>query len=117
MILSLEEDEEEFDLQDVTQNVNTVDDEYLNGTLRGANRLMLRQPETVSVCSCTCYPTSGVLGGALGSNAGASRPKWWWHKFISRWSNSRVKEDGHYFNAETGSISNVKRNATKRNSL
>ena len=34
MILSLE-DEEEADLQDVTQNVITVDDEYLNGPILG----------------------------------------------------------------------------------
>jgi hypothetical protein len=38
MILSLE-DEEEADLQDVTQNVITVDDEYLNGPMLGRSQL------------------------------------------------------------------------------
>ena len=42
MILSLEEDEEEFDLQDVTQNVITVDDEYINAGTMLARRLALR---------------------------------------------------------------------------
>ena len=37
MILSLE-DEEEADLQDVTQNVITVDDEYLNGPMLGRSQ-------------------------------------------------------------------------------
>ena len=40
MILSLE-DEEEADLQDVTQNVITVDDEYLNGPMLGRSQLFL----------------------------------------------------------------------------
>ena len=40
MILSLE-DEEEPDLQDVTQNVITVDDEYLNGPMLGRSQLFL----------------------------------------------------------------------------
>ena len=38
MILSLE-DEDEGDLQDVTQNVITVDDEYLNGPMLGRLQL------------------------------------------------------------------------------
>ena len=38
MILSLE-DEDEGDLQDVTQNVITVDDEYLNGPMLGRSRV------------------------------------------------------------------------------
>ena len=41
MILSLE-DEEEADLQDVTQNVITVDDEYLNGPMLGRSQLFFR---------------------------------------------------------------------------
>ena len=40
MILSLE-DEDEGDLQDVTQNVITVDDEYLNGPMLGRSQLFL----------------------------------------------------------------------------
>ena len=40
MILSLEDDEE-ADLQDVTQNVITVDDEYLNGPMLGRSQLFL----------------------------------------------------------------------------
>ena len=40
MILSLE-DEEEADLQDVTQNVITVDDEYLNGPMLGRSQQFL----------------------------------------------------------------------------
>ena len=75
MILSLEEDEEEFDLQDVTQNVITVDDEYINGPM--TRRLALRQPETVSVCSCTCYP-------GLRKQTGSNRKDPWylqlWYK-------------------------------------
>lgn len=107
MILSLEEDEEEFDLQDVTQNVITVDDEYLNGSLL-PRRLTLRQPETVSVCSCTCYGRSQNL------------PTKWWQKLRLPWIKSSSgcrAEDDHFFNAETGSISNAKKNAIKRNSL
>merc|ERR1712203_909379 len=50
MILSLEEDEEEiYDLQDVTQNVITLDED-INGPAL-SRRFALRQPETVSVCS------------------------------------------------------------------
>ena len=40
MILSLE-DEDEGDLQDVTQNVITVDDEYLNGPMLGRSQQFL----------------------------------------------------------------------------
>ena len=53
MILSLE-DEEEADLQDVTQNVITVDDEYLNGPMLGRSQLFL------AVYINTCW--LGVLG-------------------------------------------------------
>ena len=122
MILSLEEDEEEEDLQDVTQNVITVDDEYLNGPML-ARRLALRQPETVSVCSCTCYP-------GIGSSTGKDR-KWlhsksaeqsWWQKIWQKWTNFHFKsgkenDSDHIFDAETMSISNAKKNAIKRNSL
>jgi len=128
MILSLE-DEEEADLQDVTQNVITVDDEYLNGPML-ARRLALRQPETVSVCSCTCYPGIGSSSHTSGKDRkwvqsakiGTSEPSWW-QKFWRKWSNfghfhSRKKHDSdHIFDAETMSISNAKKNAIKRNSL
>ncbi len=46
MILSLE-DEEEADLQDVTQNVITVDDEYLNGPMLGRSK----EPSEKSILS------------------------------------------------------------------
>lgn len=111
MILSLEEDEEEFDLQDVTQNVITVDDEYLNGSLL-PRRLTLRQPETVSVCSCTCYG-----GGRSHQNTAMQATKKWWQKLPCIKSLKSSSEDDHFFNAETGSISNAKKNAIKRNSL
>ena len=52
MILSLE-DEEEADLQDVTQNVITVDDEYLNGPMLGRSQLFL------------AVPVGGPVGGTV----------------------------------------------------
>ena len=95
-----------------------------------ARRLALRQPETVSVCSCPCYP-------GIGSSSHTSRKdrKWVqsakigtsessrWQKFWRKWSNvghfhSQKKHDSdHIFDAETMSISNAKKNAIKRNSL
>ena len=94
-----------------------------------ARRLALRQPETVSVCSCTCYPgigssshTSGKDRKWVQSKSGTSEPSWW-QKIWRKWSNfghfhSRKKHDSdHIFDAETMSISNAKKNAIKRNSL
>ncbi len=45
----------------MTQNVVTLDDEAMaiNGPAL-ARLYALRQPETVSVCSCTCYGSSGT---------------------------------------------------------
>ena len=62
MILSLEEDEQE-ELQDVAQNVVTLDEEYVaaNGRVlsgsRGGAKGLFTTPEAdvASVCSCTCY--------------------------------------------------------------
>ena len=59
MILSLEEDEQE-ELQDVAQNVITVDEEVIaaNGRLRGGPLKGLftkQEADVASVCSCTCY--------------------------------------------------------------
>ena len=94
-----------------------------------ARRLALRQPETVSVCSCTCYPgigssshTSGKDRKWVQSKSGTSEPSWW-QNIWRKWSNfghfhSRKKHDSdHIFDAETMSISNAKKNAIKRNSL
>ena len=111
MILSLEEDAEEFDLQDVAQNVITVDDEYINGP-QMARRLALRQPETVSVCSCTCYPS--------GKKAVPGRKDPWylqlWYK-CQKLQNVQDEDDDHIFCAETMSISKSKKYAVKRNSM
>ena len=110
MILSLEEDEEEFDLQDVTQNVITVDDEYINGPM--TRRLALRQPETVSVCSCTCYP-------GLRKQTGSNRKDPWYLQLWYKCQRIQSKEDDddHIFCAETMSISKSKKYAVKRNSM
>ena len=60
MILSLEEDEQE-ELQDVAQNVVTVDEEVIaaNGRLRGVipvkGLFTKQEADVASVCSCTCY--------------------------------------------------------------
>lgn len=137
MILSLEEDAEEFDLQDVTQNVITVDDEYINGPAY-ARRYALRQPETVSVCSCTCYPSANSYKnyrskirksasrnkkrvGTKPSSRGGPMPLWkkWLMKIplFSRRLEATGGDDEHYFDEETMSISNAKKFATKRNSL
>eukprot|EP00093_Oithona_nana_P004941 04941.XXX_203703_206299_1 [CDS] Oithona nana genome sequencing. len=115
MILSLEEDEEEFDLQDVTQNVITVDDEYINGQSKmNARRLALRhqRQETVSVCSCTCYPGTRKQGGSAGKDP------WYlqlWYK--CQRIQSQPEDDDHIFCAETMSISKSKKYAVKRNSM
>merc|ERR1712141_176097 len=66
MILSLEEEEEEEELQDAAQNVVTLDGEVMavNGrVLAGHGQLDRkfnpgREPDAVSVCSCTCYGAS-----------------------------------------------------------
>ena len=128
MILSLEEDKEEFDLQDVTQNVITVDDEYLNGPML-ARRLALRQPETVSVCSCTCYPGSSrdrkskqmsAVAGSGGRRKKGKKSVKWWQRIWFKWTRSRNnfdENDDHFLDEETMSISNAKKNAIKRNSL
>ena len=124
MILSLEDNDEEFDLQDVTQNVITVDDEYINGsTALTARRLgLLRPPETVSVCSCTCYPGS--------SNSREKRKTrivtqtksklWCWQRLWQKWTRGSARSvdtEDHFFDAETMSISNAKKYAIKRNSM
>ena len=110
MILSLEEDEEEFDLQDVTQNVITVDDEYLNGqSMMNARRLALRhqRQETVSVCSCTCYP-----GGKR-----SKKDPWYLQLWYKCQRIPKPEDDDHIFCAETMSISKSKKYAVKRNSM
>ena len=110
MILSLEEDEEEFDLQDVTQNVITVDDEYINGqSMMNARRLALRhqRQETVSVCSCTCYP-----GGKR-----SKKDPWYLQLWYKCQRIPKPEDDDHIFCAETMSISKSKKYAVKRNSM
>ena len=100
----------------------TVDDEYLNGPVM-ARRLALRQPETVSVCSCTCYPATGSSSTLKDRKwfSGTDDGRSWWQNFCQKWSffhSSGHKETSdHIFDAETMSISNSKKNAIKRNSL
>ena len=136
MILSLEEDEEEFDLQDVTQNVHTLDDEVMAISGPALSRLYaLRQPETVSVCSCTCYGSSStnkrfLFGSkkkrkskrqrALSTSVPLQRSAWQkLVRFVTfRWrSSSSEGSDENFYDEETQSISNYKRFAIKRNSM
>merc|ERR1711988_1117988 len=65
MILSLEDEEDQEELQDVAQNVVTLDGEVMavNGrVLSGHGQLDQggQEADAVSVCSCTCYGTSGT---------------------------------------------------------
>ena len=78
MIISLEEEEQE-ELQDVAQNVVTLDGEVMavNGRIlaghqvgpavapfdpavyaQGGSKRFRKQPDVASVCSCTCYGVS-----------------------------------------------------------
>jgi hypothetical protein len=94
----------------------------------------LRQPETVSVCSCTCYGGSsnnkrkrkgGARGGGKKSKNQEVNRKTWWQKSLNFLSKQRAgfqnadmdSADDHYYDAETQSISNGKKFAIKRNSF
>ena len=115
MILSLEEDAEEFDLQDVTQNVITVDEDLDGPDL--VRKYALRQPETVSVCSCTCVPKNTFSKKNTSKSQKQQNQKGWFRNLLARWQRNFSEDDDHYFDEENLSITNSKKFAVKRNSL
>ena len=96
-------------------------DEDINGPAL-SRRFALRQPETVSVCSCTCIPTSKKVNKnrKRKKDEGGYSSKWKrLRNLFSKWQRnlSSEEDDTHYYDAETMSISNSKKFAIKRNSM
>ncbi|XP_040564664.1 two pore potassium channel protein sup-9 [Lepeophtheirus salmonis] len=144
MTLSLEEEEQEEELQDVSQNVVTLDGEVMavNGRVLAGhsidtsnhNLYSSASSENVSVCSCTCYGESSNWKtrrfkkssrrtrrgneSYLMSMRRKRKCNEWWNPLIALGCVQREEEDdGNYYDEETQSINNYTRFAVKRSSF
>jgi len=130
MILSLEDDEDQEELQDVAQNVVTLDGEVMavNGRVLSGHQLEHkfnpgREPDAASVCSCTCY--TGSVGSKM-LQRDMNNP--FLGKNWCRWSKIALffgcgdfagspGDDSNFYDEENQSISNHTRLAVKRASF
>ena len=133
--MSLEEEEEEEELQDAAQNVVTLDGEVMavNGRIlaghhQAHNRTFNpgREPDAVSVCSCTCYGTKQkekIQRKGTVVVVRRAKPVYirLWNRLIRRLgcadASGPSSEDGNYYDEETQSINNHARFAVKRASF
>lgn len=128
MILSLEDEEDQEELQDMHQNVVTLDGEVMavNGrVLSGHGQLDQKfnpgqEPDAVSVCSCTCYGTSGTSGYTKQNPGGKIHMKAW--RRMTRLFGCQdfigsPGDESNFYDAENQSISNHTRLAVKRASF
>jgi len=129
MILSLEDEEDQEELQDAAQNVVTLDGEVMavNGrVLSGHNDMNHKfktglEPDAASVCSCTCYGTSGSSGYAKQENPGLAIYWRAWRRLTRLFGCQDFigspGEESNFYDAENQSISNHARLAVKRASF
>ncbi|QQP52240.1 Uncharacterized protein FKW44_004329, partial [Caligus rogercresseyi] len=142
MTLSLEEEEQEEELQDVSQNVVTLDGEVMavNGRVLAGHSVQASDDlysspssENVSVCSCTCYGDSSTSASHWRSRRSKKgrrsqmepvlmrkRRVGWnhWNPFVALGCIQKEQEDdGNYYDEETQSINNYTRFAVKRSSF
>merc|ERR1712083_198721 len=124
MILSLEDEEDQGELQDVTQNVVTLDGEVMavNGrVLSGHGQLdQGKESDAVSVCSCTCYGASGT-SNYIKQNPGSKLPTRAWRRMTRLFGCQDFigspGDESNFYGAENQSISNHTRLAVKRASF
>ncbi len=129
MILSLEDEEDQEELQDAAQNVVTLDGEVMavNGRVMSEHKFNPgREPDAASVCSCTCYGGVGSSGTfkEQGPNdfqqRGAGPYKRVW-RVVTEWLGCQdlleKADESNVYDEENQSISNHTRLAVKRASF
>ena len=114
MTISLEEEEQgEDELHEMGANIITLDEQVIRGDSRPKGLYMNPlERDSLSVCSCTCYPVRRKVRGEGGGGGGGA-----WTRLVAwlGWTEERVSNN--YYDAETQSISNYAKLAVKRSSF
>ena len=117
MTISLEEEEQgEDELHEMGANIITLDEQVIRGDSRPKGLyLNPLERDSLSVCSCTCYPARrkgrGEAGGGGGRGGGL------WARLLSGVGWTEERASNNYYDAETQSISNYTKLAVKRSSF
>ena len=114
MTISLEEEEQgEDELHEMGANIITLDEQVIRGDSRPKGLYMNPlERDSLSVCSCTCYPARRkVRGEGAGGGGGL------WARLLSVVGWTEERRGNNYYDAETQSISNYTKLAVKRSSF
>ena len=116
MTISLEEEEQgEDELHEMGTNIVTLDEEV--AVIRGKGLyLAARERDTISVCSCTCYPAPSRRGGSM-RGRGRQRGAGLLTRLLCRIGLVEDRTSDNYYDSETQSISNYTKLAVKRSSF
>ena len=108
MTISLEEEEQgEDELHEMGANIITLDEQVIRGDSRPQGLYMNPlERDSLSVCSCTCYPARGKV-----------REGGFWSRILSGVGWTEDPASDNYYDAETQSISNYTKLAVKRSSF
>ena len=113
MTISLEEEEQgEDELHEMGANIITVDEEVIRRETRGKGLYLPQERDTMSVCSCTCYPQPRSRGRASMEARGQV-----WRRLMCWMGLGEDRTSDNFYDSETQSISNYTKLAVKRSSF
>ena len=117
MTISLEEEEQgEDELHEMGANIITLDEQVIRGDSRPKGLYMNPlERDSLSVCSCTCYPVRRKARGETG--AGGAGAGGLWARLLAGLGWAEDRDSNNYYDAETQSISNYAKLAVKRSSF
>ena len=113
MTISLEEEEQgEDELHEMGANIITLDEQVIRGDSRPKGLyLNPLERDSLSVCSCTCYPARRKGRGEGGPGGGL------WPRLLAWGGWAEERTSNNYYDAKTQSISNYAKLAVKRSSF
>ena len=118
MTISLEEEEQgEDELHEMGANIITLDEQVIRGDSRPKGLYMNPlERDSLSVCSCTCYPAPSRRGGSM-RGRGSQRGAGLLTRLLWRLGLAEDRASDNYYDSETQSISNYTKLAVKRSSF
>ena len=113
MTISLEEEKQGEDvLHEMGANIITVDEEVIRRETRGKGLYLPQERDTMSVCSCTCYPQPRSRGRTSMEARGRV-----WQRLMCWIGLGEDRASDNFYDSETQSISNYTKLAVKTSSF